>query len=238
VPSARLRDGRLARTHHGTHPGTMTRETHAPSSRKGGLTLPGVAALLFMLAAAGMVGIPHFLSARLFSNERRAVAMLQDIALAERHFASTHADRGFGVLEELLEPAGRRPHGATSPALLLDEGSLEDGMLVANGYRFVVYTAAPDGLPLRRRTPATGPRHDRYVAYAWPIRPGVTGNAIFGMDSSGEVHLCENPPSSFSESDFVPPAGLLSAVMQAERRLIRNPPRRWLLLRWRSLSHP
>ncbi len=107
------------------------------------------------------------------------------------------------VLEELLEPAGRRPHGATSQALLLDEGSLKDGMLVANGYRFVVYTAAPDGLPLRRRRPAMGPRHDRYVAYAWPIRPGVTGNAIFGMDSSGEVHLCENPPSSFSESDLM-----------------------------------
>jgi hypothetical protein len=157
----------------------------ALSSKDGSGSLgSGFAAMLPALAAGA---IPKLLSARLSANESAAIASLRSISSAEAQLQSSGAvdvDRdGVGEYGTLDELCGVPP--------ILNWRDVHDGICTRGGYHFVVF------LPGKRDVSA-GEAETRWIAYAWPVDAGATGNRVFVVDQGGDVLSCPNPARTYS----------------------------------------
>jgi type IV pilus assembly protein PilA len=125
----------------------------------------GIAALPVILIIAA-IAIPNLLRARMAANEASAVATVRMVNLAERAFASAHADTGYTCMLSDL-----------SDARLIAIPLVNDRR---NGYRFALQacTSAHDNGP-----------NLRYRIVAYPLVHNQTGIRAFCSDESGAIKV-------------------------------------------------
>jgi hypothetical protein len=157
-------------------------------------------------------------------NEKNAILMLKKIDRAEIEFwleAIVDQDRDgageHGFLEELAglvkcRDADNEPNGpifSNSPHVLPKELGMTDTFLgegeqdvsEVSGYCFQVFLPTGDGDDATsRRTDRVNIRAawDFFIAYAWPIEAGVTGNRVFVIHPPGEPHFWANSDKTYS----------------------------------------
>lgn len=124
------------------------------------------------------------------ANEQHAALALKEIAAAEFDFRSNDRDRN--QLNEFWtgDVAGLHHHGGLiSRELAMADAAPLDGFSLQpvpyHGYLFIAMDLDEDGKPYRevegRRNPA------RFGVCAYPVEPGLSGTAVYVVDSAGTV---------------------------------------------------
>ncbi|MBL8841901.1 MAG: hypothetical protein JNL90_10280 [Planctomycetes bacterium] len=171
------------------------------ASSSGGGTMTAGAALLFS-GVLPAIAIPKLLAARIDANERAAMANLRAIAAAQAQFqAEARVDSdgdGLGEYATLAELTGAAPargggSGETRPLLTDRLQPDPSGSAERSGYRFRI------DLPMALRR-GGGPipqivaerAEVEFVAYAWPIEPGSSGNRVYALGGDGSLWCSDN----------------------------------------------
>ncbi len=151
-------------------------------------------ALLCTAAIAGATAVPTLMSARTEANETAAQKTLQEIEQAERAFRSARNDDldrdgegEFGTLGELTGATGLRSlkPALKNPLLPVNMRPDEDGCFTSAGYVFRIDVA--------RRSPRNVDDDEReFLAYAWPLSPGLSGTRVFSIDADGRIMVSDN----------------------------------------------
>ena len=163
--------------------------------------------VIYMVPVTGIVAaiaIPGLLRARLSANEAAAMGTLRAFSSAQASFkACTVVDQDqdgtgeYGFIGELsgaypLRGSGKRANPVYTARFHFDK----NGIASKSGYYFYCY------LPGKNKAigekdwntkvddDAINNQENRYVIYAWPIKPGNTGRRVFAIDQSGEVYQC------------------------------------------------
>jgi len=146
-----------------------------------------VVAIILIIAA---IAIPNLLRSRMAAYEASAVESLRTINTTAVQFMSTYGDGYPPSLGVLGGPSGATVATCTSALLIGSDLSGQGGAMdpaVKSGYNFhlfkgtVAVTPAPSGC-----TPGYS---DGYVAVAWPINVGTTGQRSFCTDATGTIRF-------------------------------------------------
>jgi hypothetical protein len=147
--------------------------------------------------------------------EVAAIAALKSLCTGEEQFrcavcidANANGEGEYGFLSELAGTAACRGGGAkyeSNPFIPASLGAANAaGVVARKGYCFVLYlptgeqtATAADGASV------SAPLAEKaYIAYAWPLEKGATGNRAFAVDPKGEI-LCRE--SEWSGAGNPPP---------------------------------
>ena len=132
-----------------------------------------IALAVFLIMIGVWIGISPPKTPRIFLNQRRAVASIQALNLAEQEYATLHPDTGFACN---ISDLGRNDSEVSRSALV-------DRVLVSgtsSWYHFDI-----------RCSPSVG-RAAAYRITALPVEPGVTGQYALCTDQSREIWYSEN----------------------------------------------
>ncbi len=193
---------------------------------KGAMTLVTAALLTGVVPA---IAIPKLLVARIEANEQAAIANLQAIGSAQALFheqARVDSDGDghgeYATLAELTGAAAARGGGSKESRPLASERLRPDesGTAECNGYRYRI------DLPMALRR-GGGPipvvvaerAELEFVAYAWPVQPGTTGNRVFALDAEGSLWTSDNrgEQQGYSGLARMPPQDASEERDRAER---------------------
>lgn len=146
-----------------------------------------VVAIILIIAA---IAIPNLLRSRMAANEASGVGSLRTINTAIVTFSSTYGDGYAPNLGSLGGPDGTVVATCTA-ALLIDstlsgQGGATDPSL-KSGYNFHIFngTVVVDPVPVGC-TPGFA---DGYVAVAYPVSVGTTGQRSFCTDATGVIQF-------------------------------------------------
>lgn len=168
-----------------------------------------VVALVALLAA---VAVPGLRRARISASEAGAIALLHRIAAAQEAFRQdVRADQDgdglgeYGYLRELTGEVAPRGGTPDRPRRAYLDASLSfvGGVAYADGYCVLVYLPTPDEpapeteAPPARRD-AADLQEQRFVAYAWPVERGTTGNRAYVIDQRGQLFASTNRQARYS----------------------------------------
>ena len=144
-----------------------------------------VVAIILIIAA---IAIPNLLRSRMAANEASAVGSIRTINTAAVTFSSTYSD-GFPPSIGTLGGAAGTTIATCTASLLIDStlsgnGGATDPSL-KSGYNFTVTKGTVAITPV----PAgcTAGYSDGYVAIAYPVSVGTTGQRSFCSDASGVI---------------------------------------------------
>lgn len=165
------------------------------------------------------VAIPRLLAARVEANEKAAEATLRSVASAEAQFQSSglvDLDRdGVGEYGFLGELTGTTPVRGTNevmepPMLSKDPPTGPDGTWTRSGYHIVVYLPTPAHGAISESKAKGGTdvaiddSEEAWIAYAWPVSAGQTGNRVFVLDQTGDMKCCERAGGKYSGLEHRP----------------------------------
>jgi type IV pilus assembly protein PilA len=146
-----------------------------------------VVAIILIIAA---IAIPNLLRSRMAAYEASAVESLRTINTTAITFNSTYGDGYPPSLGVLGGPAGATVATCTS-ALLIDptlsgQGGAMDPA-IKSGYNFHLFkgTVAVNPVP----SGCTAGYADGYVAVAWPVSVGTTGQRSFCTDATAQIRF-------------------------------------------------
>ena len=146
-----------------------------------------VVAIILIIAA---IAIPNLLRSRMAANESSAVGSLRTINTAAVTYSSSYGNGFPGNLGTLGGPDGVTV-ATCSNSLLIDsvlsgQGGATDPSL-KSGYNFHVFngTVAVDPIPAGCGTGYS----DGYVAAAYPVSVGTTGQRSFCTDATGVIQF-------------------------------------------------
>jgi hypothetical protein len=159
---------------------------------------------------------------RIEGNERRVVAMLRSIAIAQRQFRdSAQVDQdsdGKGEFGWLGELAGRQPirgrgNPTKSPFVAGVLGSKDGrGRATDSGYHYRVYLptsgerAQPEGVDAATVVARDSDAQElRWCCYAWPESRGASGLRAFYVDQRGVLLTTDASRAPYSGSEREPP---------------------------------
>jgi hypothetical protein len=165
------------------------------------------------------------------TNEERAIAALRRLSTAQAQFqASVTVDQDvdaigeFGFLGELAGTCNYRTAAGSSsqpasppfiPTRLGETAARDGGIATLQGYHLRVYLPGSRGRALADPGQAApGDRADadlqeeRFIAHAWPVEVGVTGQRCFVVTPAGVVFAAPNRREKpYSGLESVPAAG-------------------------------
>ena len=167
---------------------------------KQGLTLNQIMAAISVLALGAIFIIPYAMNSRIVANETAAIRTLKYIYDAQANFAVELAhnvdndDNGeygtFGLLAGVIPTSRGRP---ASPPFLDKRFRTTDPnkVITSSGYNFRLFL--PDRVPKGAdpETTITDLREQHWCAYAWPAKPGETGNRAFFVNEEQIVYGIE-----------------------------------------------
>lgn len=178
------------------------------------------------LMGVGLVDFGHGCCCRRNANESAAIATLKNVASSQAQLHDAVAidvdgdGRGeYGWLAELAGAvpvrAGPRqePHRLTPPLLSASFAAVRDGGVRRSGYVFAVFLPGVGGTWLGEAAHGGGEgRHvdtdaaeQRWLAYAWPQVPGVSGKRVFCRDENGGLWAASAVGAgAVSGADLVP----------------------------------
>jgi prepilin-type N-terminal cleavage/methylation domain-containing protein len=146
-----------------------------------------VVAIILIIAA---IAVPNLLRSRMAANEASAVGSLRTINTAAVTFSSTYGD-GFPPSLGVLGGASGVTTADCNDTLLIDpvlsgNGGAQDPAL-KSGYNFHLFngTVAISPVP----TGCTTGYSDGYVAIAYPVATGTTGQRSFCTDATGVIQF-------------------------------------------------
>ncbi len=145
-------------------------------SRQSGFTLIELMVVLAILAILLAVSFNEYRGLQARGNEASALEAVRSISVAQWQFALTCGNLKYAsTLEALARPVPQTGHAFISPDLALPNG------FEHSGYRIQMAAKPIDGAP-----PACNgaPVAEGYAATADPIKPGVTGNAFYGVNAT------------------------------------------------------
>lgn len=146
-----------------------------------------VVAIILIIAA---IAIPNLLKSRITAYEAGAVEALHAINETAVEFSATYGD-GYPPSLGVLGGASGTTVSTCTSALLIDSGlSGQGGAIdpaIRSGYNFHLFkgTIAISPVP----NGCTAGYLDGYVAVAWPVSVGTTGQRSFCTDASGTIRF-------------------------------------------------
>ena len=146
-----------------------------------------VVAIILIIAA---IAIPNLLRSRMAANEASAVGSLRTVNTAAVTFSSTYSD-GFPPSIGVLGGAAGVTTATCTASLLIDstlsgQGGATDPSL-KSGYYFHLIQGTVAIVPVP--VGCTPGYTDGYVAIAYPISTGTTGQRSFCTDASGVIRF-------------------------------------------------
>jgi|SRR5580698_2808558 type IV pilus assembly protein PilA len=146
-----------------------------------------VVAIILIIAA---IAIPNLLRSRMAAYEASAVESLHTINTTAVTFYSTYGDGYPPNLGVLGGPAGTTI--ATCGATLLMDSTLsgQGGAIdpaIKSGYNFHLFKGTVAASPVPNG--CTAGYMDGYVAVAWPVSVGTTGQRSFCTDATGTIRF-------------------------------------------------
>lgn len=177
------------------------------------LSVVEIAIALAVLATLSLFAIPAFQSRRILENEASARRTLRDIVAAQRTFSASHSGTTYGFLSELLGEGPIRKGVSVRPKALMAAGMKQHAPYHArDGYLFVVWLPGRGPSAVNEESwsnLASEMAGTDFVAIAWPINTGYSGQSAFVADSTGVVIEYRNQQTSaWSGFDRIPPGAL------------------------------
>lgn len=177
------------------------------------LSVVEIAIALAVLATLSLFAIPAFQSRRILENEASARRTLRAIVAAERTFSASHSGTTYGFLSELLGEGPLRKAVPVRPKALMAAGMRPHPPFHAlDGYLFVVWLPGRGGIAVHEESWSNLSSElagTDFVAVAWPINVGYSGQSAFVTDSSGVLLEFRNHQTgAWSGFDHVPPGAL------------------------------
>ena len=177
-----------------------------------GFTLVELLIVIAVILVIAAVALPGMLSSKITTNESSAIQTLRTIAASQTAFkarrvvdneATPDGEGEFGYMAEMAGVAPLRGSAAvlqpptTSPRL----GGVQASVVSSSGYYFAVFLPGPGGAGVAED--AAGGKaaagaidaslaERLWVAYAWPINLGTSGNRAFVTNQTGEVLITDN----------------------------------------------
>ncbi|MCI0343722.1 MAG: DUF2950 family protein [Planctomycetales bacterium] len=199
--------------------------TGAPPAPPGGGVVEGP-----VRAAPALEGPPSRSSRKIGTNESSAIGTLRALTTAQEQFKQQavvdqdgNGTGEYGWLGELagIDPtrgtggvAG--PKMSTSPFIASILGVKDsEGRAQKSGYYYRLFLPAAGAGPAKAETQAhagTGSSADadnqevRWACYAWPVKPGVSGNRAFFAGHQGEVYATAATKTRYDGISIVPAA--------------------------------
>ncbi len=176
--------------------------------RSSGFTLIELMIVIAIISVIASVAMPNLLASKKAANESSAIATMRSLVSAQTQFralATVDSDLDgageYGTFGEmagttLLNARGTGPAFVLDPALFSQPFGIIDaqGRVRKQGYYFLVYLpdAALAGVP---EAGGGGPQpaidadacENHWLAYAWPIEEGQTGDRAFFINQRGEI---------------------------------------------------
>lgn len=146
-----------------------------------------VVAIILIIAA---IAIPNLLRTRMTAYEADAVGALHTINQTAVEFYSTYGD-GYPPSLGVLGGASGVTVATCSSALLIDpnlsgQGGAQDPA-IKSGYNFHIFKGTVAVTPVPNG--CTAGYMDGYVAVAWPVSVGTTGQRSFCTDATGTIRF-------------------------------------------------
>jgi hypothetical protein len=116
----------------------------------------------------------------------------------------------YGFLGELT---GTTPIRGTNELLnpaMLSSSTGPDGIWSRSGYNFIVYLPTPKNGAISEskakdgRDVAADDAEIHWIAYAWPVSAGQTGNRVYVLDQEGDMMCCERSGGNYSGLEHRP----------------------------------
>jgi hypothetical protein len=133
-----------------------------------------LALTVFFIAIVLWLGVFPPKTSRIFLNQRRAVASIRNLNLAEHNYAAQHPNTGFACN---FDDLGEQGSGTLSRVALVDR-VLASG--TKSSYHFDI------------RCPSSAGTAATYTITAVPVEPGITGQYALCTDQSREIWYSEN----------------------------------------------
>ncbi|MDA0841220.1 MAG: type II secretion system protein [Planctomycetota bacterium] len=161
---------------------------------RSGLTLIEIMIVLSVVSVIAILAIPNVLRSRLSANETMAINTLKYLSMMQEEFQQAlehnvdNDDVGEYGTFAMLSGAKPTSNGEMKEPYLDARFQQEtDGVVEVSGYRFKLFLPDKERMVQGRLSRVTDEKEVFWCAFAWPGKPGESGERVFFINQSNLI---------------------------------------------------